>query len=119
MNLTTFHVALNEFGEQLDAAEKEQVARLITELRQLASKARAGNDAVTANAIREKVNKASRDHSASSRRCTRSALRRTGLCLHPLTISTASRQCCARHSPRRCNPSCRRTPPCRRAYPTF
>ncbi|KAI0034873.1 heat shock protein 70 [Vararia minispora EC-137] len=48
--------ALNEFKEQLDAAEKEKVTKHITELRELASKANAGDAAVTADAIREKIN---------------------------------------------------------------
>ncbi|GLB37688.1 putative heat shock protein [Lyophyllum shimeji] len=48
--------AMNEFKDQLDAAEKEKVTKLVTELRELAVKGQAGDATVTADAIREKVN---------------------------------------------------------------
>ena len=49
-------LAVNEFKDQLDAAEKDKVTKLITELREIAAKGQAGDGAVTADAIREKVN---------------------------------------------------------------
>jgi molecular chaperone DnaK len=48
--------AMNEFKDQLDAAEKEKVTKLVTELRELAAKGQAGDGAVTAEQIREKIN---------------------------------------------------------------
>jgi len=48
--------AMNEFKEQLDATEKDKVSKLITELRELASKAQSGDSSITADAIREKIN---------------------------------------------------------------
>jgi molecular chaperone DnaK len=47
---------MNEFKDQLDAAEKEKVTKLVTELRELAAKGQAGDGAVTAEQIREKIN---------------------------------------------------------------
>ncbi|KZT21050.1 heat shock protein 70 [Neolentinus lepideus HHB14362 ss-1] len=47
--------AMNEFKEQLDAAEKEKVEKHITELRELAVKGQAGDAAVTAEQIRAKI----------------------------------------------------------------
>lgn len=47
--------AMNEFKDQLDATEKEKVAKLITELREIAVKGQAGDDAITADTIREKI----------------------------------------------------------------
>ena len=47
------------FKDQLDAAEKDKVTKHITELREIAeiaAKGQAGDGAVTADAIREKVN---------------------------------------------------------------
>jgi molecular chaperone DnaK len=48
--------AMNEFKDQLDAAEKEKVTKHVTELREIAAKGQAGDGAVTAEAIREKIN---------------------------------------------------------------
>jgi len=48
--------AMNEFKDQLDAAEKEKVTKHLTELHEIAAKGQAGDGAVTADAIREKVN---------------------------------------------------------------
>lgn len=47
---------MNEFKEQLDATEKEKVAKLVAELRELAVKGQAGDESITADTIREKVN---------------------------------------------------------------
>ncbi|KAF8911526.1 heat shock protein 70 family [Gymnopilus junonius] len=47
--------ALNEFKEQLDATEKEKVTKLVTELRELASKGQTGDASVTADNIRDKI----------------------------------------------------------------
>jgi molecular chaperone DnaK len=49
-------LAMNEFKDQLDASEKEKVTKHITELREVAAKGQAGDGAVTADAIREKIN---------------------------------------------------------------
>lgn len=46
---------MNEFKEQIDATEKEKVAKLITELREIAVKGQAGDASVTADTIREKI----------------------------------------------------------------
>jgi molecular chaperone DnaK len=48
--------AMNEFKDQLDAAEKEKVEKLVTELREIAVKGQAGDASLTADAIREKIN---------------------------------------------------------------
>lgn len=48
--------AMNEFKDQLDAAEKEKVTKHVTELREVAAKGQAGDSAVTAESIREKIN---------------------------------------------------------------
>jgi molecular chaperone DnaK len=48
--------AMNEFKDQLDAAEKEKVTKLVAELRELAAKGQAGDSAVTSEQIREKIN---------------------------------------------------------------
>ena len=48
--------AMNEFKDQLDAAEKEKVTKHVTELREIAAKGQSGDGAVTADAIREKIN---------------------------------------------------------------
>jgi molecular chaperone DnaK len=47
---------MNEFKDQLDAAEKEKVTKLVGELRELAVKGQAGDGSVTAEQIREKIN---------------------------------------------------------------
>ncbi|KLO17708.1 heat shock protein 70 [Schizopora paradoxa] len=47
--------AMNEFKDQLDAAEKEKVTKLVTELRELASKGQSGDGSVTAEIIKEKI----------------------------------------------------------------
>jgi len=49
-------LAMNEFKDQLDASEKDKVTKHIAELREIAAKAQAGDGAVTADAIREKIN---------------------------------------------------------------
>lgn len=46
---------MNEFKDQLDATEKEKVAKLVAELRELASKGQSGDASITADAIREKI----------------------------------------------------------------
>lgn len=48
--------AMNEFKDQLDAAEKEKVTKLVAELRELAAKGQAGDGSVTSEQIREKIN---------------------------------------------------------------
>ena len=47
---------MEEFKDQLDAAEKEKVTKHITELREIAAKALGGDESLTAEAIREKIN---------------------------------------------------------------
>lgn len=47
---------MNEFKDQLDAAEKEKVTKLIVELRELAVKGQAADSSVTSDIIREKIN---------------------------------------------------------------
>jgi molecular chaperone DnaK len=47
---------MNEFKDQLDAAEKDKVTKHISELREIAAKGQAGDGAVTADAVREKIN---------------------------------------------------------------
>ena len=49
---------MNEFKDQIDAAEKEKVEKLVAELRQLAVKGQAGDADITADAIREKISEA-------------------------------------------------------------
>ena len=46
---------MNEFKDQLDASEKEKVSKLLTELRELATKGQTGDASVTADNIREKI----------------------------------------------------------------
>jgi len=46
---------MNEFKEQIDATEKEKVAKLVAELREIAVKGQAGDASVTADQIREKI----------------------------------------------------------------
>ena len=46
---------MNEFKDQLDATEKEKVEKLVAELREIAVKGQAGDGAVTADTIREKI----------------------------------------------------------------
>ena len=46
---------MNEFKDQLEAAEKEQVSKLIAELRELAVKGQAADPSVTAETIKEKI----------------------------------------------------------------
>lgn len=48
--------AMNEFKEQIDAAEKEKVEKLVAELRELAVKGQAGDASIDADKIREKIN---------------------------------------------------------------
>jgi molecular chaperone DnaK len=47
---------MSEFKDQLDATEKEKVAKLVGELRELAVKGQAGDSSVTSDQIREKIN---------------------------------------------------------------
>ena len=47
--------AMSEFKDQLDDAEKEKVTKLVTELRELASKGQSGDASISADAIREKI----------------------------------------------------------------
>ncbi|KAI6029325.1 heat shock protein [Pisolithus microcarpus] len=47
--------AMNEFKDQLDAAEKEKVSKLVGELRELASKGLTGDSSITAEQIKEKI----------------------------------------------------------------
>ncbi|KAF8633308.1 hypothetical protein AX17_004482 [Amanita inopinata Kibby_2008] len=47
--------AMNEFKDQLDAAEKDKVTKLVAELRELAAKGQSGDGSVTADTIREKI----------------------------------------------------------------
>ena len=44
------------FKDQIDAAEKEKVEKLIVELREIAVEGRAGDASVNADKIREKAN---------------------------------------------------------------
>jgi len=48
--------AMNEFKDQLDAAEKEKVTKLVAELRAIAVKGQAADPSITADSIREKIN---------------------------------------------------------------
>ncbi|RDB25126.1 Heat shock protein [Hypsizygus marmoreus] len=48
--------AMAEFKDQLDATEKDKVAKLVTELRELAVKGQASETTITAEDIREKIN---------------------------------------------------------------
>ncbi|KAJ7503013.1 heat shock protein 70 family [Mycena galericulata] len=48
--------AMSEFKDQLDAAEKEKVTKLVSELRELALKGQAGDANVNHETIREKIN---------------------------------------------------------------
>ena len=47
---------MNEFKDQLDAEEKTKVEKLLGELREIAAKGQAGDNSVTADSIREKIN---------------------------------------------------------------
>ena len=55
-SLSLFLSAMTEFKDQLDAAEKDKVTKLLGELRELASKGQAGDASITADTIREKIN---------------------------------------------------------------
>lgn len=48
--------AMNEFKDQIDATEKEKVAKLVAELREIAVKGQAGDASISADTIREKIN---------------------------------------------------------------
>lgn len=48
-------LAMNEFKDQIDAAEKEKVSSLVTELRELASKGQSGDASVNAEGIKAKI----------------------------------------------------------------
>ena len=47
---------MDEFKDQLDAAGREKVIKHITELREVAAWALGGDDSISADAIREKIN---------------------------------------------------------------
>jgi len=47
--------AMNEFKEQLEDAEKEQVSKLVSELRELAVKGQTGDVTVTAEQIKDAI----------------------------------------------------------------
>ncbi|TFK23136.1 heat shock protein [Coprinopsis marcescibilis] len=47
--------AMTEFKDQIDATEKEKVAKLVAELRELGAKGQAGDVSITAEQIREKI----------------------------------------------------------------
>jgi len=49
--------AMNEFKDQLDAAEREKVSKLVTELRELAVKGQAADPNVKAEEIKEAIGK--------------------------------------------------------------
>lgn len=49
---------MNEYKDQVDAAEREKLQGLVKELRDLAVKGQAGDTAVTAEAIKEAIDKA-------------------------------------------------------------
>lgn len=51
-----FCTAMNEFKDQIDATEKEKVAKLVEELREIAVKGQAGDASINADLIREKIN---------------------------------------------------------------
>jgi molecular chaperone DnaK len=46
---------MNEFKDQLDAAEKDKVTKLITELREIAAKGQHGDASVNAEQIKERI----------------------------------------------------------------
>lgn len=46
---------MNEFKDQLDAAEKDKVSKLVEELRELAVKGQAADPSVDAEKIKEKI----------------------------------------------------------------
>ena len=46
---------MTEFKDQLDATEKDKVTKLVSELRELAEKAKVGDASVTADTVREKI----------------------------------------------------------------
>ncbi|KAH6914017.1 heat shock protein [Coprinopsis sp. MPI-PUGE-AT-0042] len=47
--------AMNEFKDQIDAAEKEKVTKLVAELRELAGKGQAGDASITPEQIKAKI----------------------------------------------------------------
>ena len=47
---------MEEFKGQLDAAEEEKVTKHIAELREIAARALGGDESLTADAVREKIN---------------------------------------------------------------
>jgi molecular chaperone DnaK len=47
--------AMSEFKDQLEAAEKEKVSKLVGELRELAAKGQASDASISADTIREKI----------------------------------------------------------------
>ena len=48
--------AMGEFKENIDAAEKEKIDTLIKELREISMKGQAGDESVTSEQIRQKIN---------------------------------------------------------------
>lgn len=46
---------MSEFKDQLDDAEKEKVTKLLTELRELATKGQTGDASISSDTIREKI----------------------------------------------------------------
>lgn len=49
--------ALKEFGDKVPAEEKEEVTKLVAELRELAVKAQSGDDSIKAEAIKDSIGK--------------------------------------------------------------
>lgn len=47
--------AMNEFKDQLDATEKGKVTKLVTELREIATKGQAGDASITAEDVKAKI----------------------------------------------------------------
>ena len=47
--------AMSEFKDQLDDAEKEKVSKLVTELKQIASKGQTGDASIFADAIQGNI----------------------------------------------------------------
>ena len=48
---------MNEFKDQLETGERENVTKLVNELREVASKGQSGDPSVTPDSIREAINK--------------------------------------------------------------
>jgi len=52
-----FSAAIGEFKDQVDATERQNLEALIKELREIAVKAQAGDESITAEQIKEKIDK--------------------------------------------------------------